>query len=50
MSRALLAAHANGRLDNYINKRTRPMIIYLNADGQLHAHEGGVRRGAWKKD
>jgi hypothetical protein len=49
MSKLLLTAHAHGRLDNYIAKRTPPMIVYLNADGQLQTHLGGERRGSKKK-
>jgi hypothetical protein len=49
MAKLLLAAHAHGRLDNYIAKRTAPMILYLNADGQLHTHLGGQRRGARRR-
>jgi hypothetical protein len=49
MSRLLLAAHAQDRLDNYIAKRTPPMILYLNPDGQLQTHLGGERRGGRKK-
>jgi len=49
MSTMLLAAHAEGRLDNYIAKRLPPMILYLNVEGQLHVHFGGERRGARKK-
>jgi hypothetical protein len=50
MSKMLLAAHANGRLDNYIAKRTAPMIIYLKPDGQLLVHFGGGRRGGRRKE
>jgi hypothetical protein len=49
MSKLLLAAHAQGRLDNYIAKRTPPMILYLNPDGQLQTHLGGERRGGREK-
>jgi hypothetical protein len=49
MAKMILAAHANGRLDNYIAKRTPPMILYLNVAGQLHVHLGGERRGGRKK-
>lgn len=49
MSKLLLTAHAQGRLDNYIAKRTPPMILYLNAAGHLHTHLGGERRGGRKK-
>ena len=49
MAKLLLAAHAQGRLDNYIAKRTPPMILYLNPDGRLHTHLGGERRGGRKK-
>ena len=45
MSKLLLAAHAQGRLDNYIAKRAPPMILYLHADGRLQTHLGGERRG-----
>ena len=44
-----LAAHAQQRLDNYIAKRTAPMIIYLSAYGQLRTHLGGERRGNKKQ-
>jgi len=50
MAKMLLAAHANGRLDNFIGKRTPPMIIYLNPDGQLQVHFGGARRGGRKSE
>jgi len=50
MSKMLLAAHANGRIDNFIAKRTPPMIIYLKPDGQLHVHFGGERRGGRKNE
>lgn len=50
MSKMLLAAYADGRLDNFIAKRVRPMIIYLNPDGQLRLHVGGARRGGRKKE
>jgi hypothetical protein len=49
MAKLLLAAHAQGRLDNYLAKRAPPMIVYLNADGRLQAHLGGVRRGGKKR-
>jgi len=49
MSKLLLAAHAQRRLDNYIVKRLPPMILYLNADGRLQTHLGGQRRGGTKK-
>jgi hypothetical protein len=49
MARLLLAAHGHGRLDNYIAKRSPPMILYLNPDGQLHTQLGGQRRGGRKK-
>jgi hypothetical protein len=49
MAKLLLTAHAQGRLDNYIAKRTPPMIRYLNPDGRLHTHLGGERRGGRKK-
>lgn len=49
MSKLQLAAHAHGRLDNYIVKRRPPMIIYLNPDGQLQTHLGGERCGGRKK-
>jgi hypothetical protein len=49
MSKLLLAAHVHGRLDNHIAKRTPPMILYLNPDGQLHTHLGGERRGGRKR-
>jgi len=49
MAKLLLAAHAQGRLDNYIAKRTPPMMIYLTSDGQLRIHLGGERRGGRKK-
>src|SRR5262249_8961334 len=49
MSRLLISAHAHGRLDNYITKRMPPMIIYLNAGGQLQTHMGGQRRGSRRK-
>jgi hypothetical protein len=49
MSKLLLTAYAHRRLDNYVAKRTPPMILYLNADGQLRTHVGGERRGAKKK-
>jgi PIN like domain len=49
MSKLLLAAHAHGRLDNYIAKRTAPMILYLNGDGRLQTHFGGERRGGRKR-
>lgn len=49
MAKLLLTAHAHGRLDNYVGKRTPPMIIYLNPDGQLQPHLGGERRGGRKK-
>lgn len=49
MSKLLLAAHVHGRLDNYITRRTPPMILYLNPDGQLQTHLGGERRGGRKK-
>jgi hypothetical protein len=38
-----------GRPDNYIAKRTPPMILYLNPDGRLQTHLGGERRGSQKK-
>lgn len=50
MSKMLLAAHANGRLDNFITKRVPPMIVYLKPDGQLHIHFGGERRGGRKNE
>jgi PIN like domain len=50
MAKMLLAAYAHGRLDNFIAKRTPPMIIYLKPDGQLHVHFGGERRGGRKKE
>jgi len=49
MTKMLLAAHADGRLDNYITKRIAPMVIYLTAPGQLTVHYGGERRGGRKK-
>lgn len=49
MSRLLLAAHSKGRLDNYIAKRTPPMILYLNPAGQIQTHLGGDRRGSRRK-
>ena len=49
MSKMLLAAYADGRLDNYIAKRAPPMIIYLSPDGQLRVHLGGERRGGRRK-
>lgn len=45
----LSAAYAGGRLDNFIAKRTRPMIVYLTRSGQLSVQEGGARRGGQKK-
>jgi hypothetical protein len=45
MSKLLLNAHAGGRLDRYITKRTPPMILYATADGRLQTHLGGERRG-----
>ena len=50
MSRLLLGAHRHGRLDNYIAKRTSPMILYLTEDGQLQTHLGGGRRGGRKRE
>jgi hypothetical protein len=50
MANMLLAAYAEGRLDNFIAKRTPPMIIYLQPDGQLRVHFGGERRGSRRKD
>src|SRR5438128_1543570 len=32
MGKMLVAAHAGGRLDNYIAKRVVPMVIYLTPD------------------
>jgi hypothetical protein len=49
MSKQLLAAHMQGRLDNYITKRTPPMIVYVSPDGQLQTNFGGERRGGKKK-
>jgi hypothetical protein len=49
MSKRLLAAHANRRLDSYIAKRSAPMIIYLGEGGQLRTHLGGARRGGRKR-
>jgi hypothetical protein len=49
MAAMLLAAHADGRLDNYIEKRLAPMVIYLAAPAQLAVHFGGERRGGRKK-
>lgn len=49
MSKLLLTAHMNGRLDNYIAKRRPPMILYLNPDGRLQTHLGGERRGGRKR-
>jgi hypothetical protein len=49
MSKLLLVAHARRRLDNYIAKRTPPMILYVNPDGQLQTHLGGGRRGGRRK-
>ena len=49
MSKLLLVASADGRLDNYIAKRMPPMILYLNPDGQLRVHFGGERRGGQRK-
>ncbi|HET7500678.1 MAG TPA: hypothetical protein VFK02_06725 [Kofleriaceae bacterium] len=48
MSRLLLTAHARSRLDNFIAKRTPPMVLHLNQDGRLQAHLGGERRGGRK--
>ena len=50
MAKMLLAAHASGRLDNFIAKRTPPMILYLPPDGQVRVHFGGERRGGRKKE
>ena len=49
MAKMLLTAHAGGRLDNYIAKRSPPMVIYLSAEGKLLVHFGGERRGGRKK-
>lgn len=49
MAKMLLGAHAQGRLDNYIAKRSPPMILYLTPDGQIRTHMGGERRGGKKK-
>lgn len=49
MATMLLAAHAHGRLDNFIRKRTAPMVLYLTPPAQLAVHFGGARRGGhWK--
>lgn len=50
IANTLLAAHADGRLDNFIDKRVRPMIIYVHPNGRIEVHEGGERRGGRKKD
>ena len=50
MAKMLLAAHADGRLDNFIGKRMAPMVIYVAAPAQLTVHFGGERRGGRKKD
>ena len=49
MAKLLLTVHARGRLDHYLAKRTPPMIVYLNADGQLQTRLGGARRGGRRK-
>lgn len=49
MAGMLLAAHADGRVDNFISKRIAPMILYVNKDGEIHVHFGGERRGGRKK-
>jgi hypothetical protein len=50
MAKILVGAHQDGRVDNFIAKRIPPMVIYLNADGTLHVHFGGERRGGRKRD
>ncbi len=50
MAAMLLAAHSEGRLDNFISKRNRPMITYLDAGGRLERYFGGERRGGTRKD
>lgn len=50
MAKLLLDAYARRRLDNYIAKRSPPMILYLNADGRLQTHLGGERRGGRKNE
>jgi predicted nuclease of predicted toxin-antitoxin system len=45
----LRAAHADARLDNYLAKRSAPMVVYLTPPAQLAVHFGGQRRGARKK-
>lgn len=50
MTSMLLAACADGRLDNFIRKRLPPMVIYLSSPAQLTVHFGGERRGGRKKD
>ncbi len=49
MLKMLLAAQAGGRLDTFISKRTPPMVLYLNPEGQLRVHFGGERRGGRKQ-
>lgn len=50
MATMLLAAHAQGRLDNFIAKRTAPMVLYLTAPAQLVVHYGGKRRGGRRNE
>ncbi|HEX4421908.1 MAG TPA: hypothetical protein VH165_28545 [Kofleriaceae bacterium] len=49
MARMLLAAHAGGRLDDFIAKRTTPMVIQLRTDGRYEVTHGGERRGGQRK-
>ena len=48
MAGMLLTAHAGG-LDDYIYKRTTPMVIHLYPDGHYKPRHGGERRGGQKK-
>jgi PIN like domain len=48
MADIFLAAHDSGRLDNFIQKRRAPMILYLHSSGRFELKEGGERRGGAK--
>jgi hypothetical protein len=49
MAEMLLAAHGAGRLDAFIAKRQRPMILYVHPRGRITVHLGGERRGGRKR-
>ena len=44
-----LGIAARPRLENYVHKRTAPLVLGLHPDGRIRPIEGGQRRGGARK-